>query len=247
MSLFDGTGAGRLLSDLGGTIFGTPSSTDPSTVWGGQSPYLTDIYEQAQTAAQGPNVTQTGLQGREMALGAAQGMSPFINQAQQSNQFLMNPNMLDPSSNPFLAQTAQAASRPIMQALTEQILPNIRGGAVGAGQFGGSRQGIAEGIAARGALQQIGDTSANIYSQAYGQGLNAMQGGLGMAPQTAALGLMPSQVYQDVGSQQQMDPFRNLSMYSNIVGGPTVLGGGGTGATQGALEQVGSLISAVKQ
>jgi hypothetical protein len=178
-------------------------------------------------------------QGREQAIQAAQGLSPFISGTQEAGQFLTSPGMLSPETNPYLAQTAEAASRPIMQALTEQILPNIRGGESGAGQFGGTRRDIAEGIASRGALQQVGDVSSDIFSRGYGQNLQAMLQGLSLAPQTAGLGLLPSQITQQVGAEQQLDPFRNLQQFQSLLGPPIVTGGGGTGATPGLASQIG--------
>ena len=202
------------------TFFGSPSQTNPSTIDPSQQPFLERLFGRAEEASLGPNVSPTTQQGRQMALGAAQGLSPFINQAQQAQQFLTDPSMLAPENNPFLAQTAKAASRPILQALTEQILPNLRSGEAGAGQFGGTRRDIGEGIASRGALDAIGSASSNIFSQGFGQNLQAMLQGLSLAPQTAGLGLLPSQVFQDVGQQQQLDPFRNLGQLQSLLGPP---------------------------
>jgi hypothetical protein len=238
MGLFDITGAGRLLGDVGGSIFGKPSQTNPSQIAGIQSPFLQDLYRQAQQYVQGPTTSPLEQQGQQAAVDYAGQLNPQLQAAQGAQQFLTSPNILSPESNPYLAQTAKAATSPIMQALMEQILPNIRSGAVGAGGYGGSRQGIAEGIAGRGALQQIGDTTANIYSQAYGQGLNAMQGGLQAAPQTAALGLLPSQIMQQVGQEQRLAPFQQLQNYQGLLGAPVVLGGGGTGGTRGLADMV---------
>lgn len=86
----------------------------------------------------------------------------------------------DVQNNPYFASAMQAAIRPVQEQFTEQVLPGIRQGAIGAGQMGGSRQGIAEGIATRGYLDTIGDITANMGSQAYGQGLQAVQAGAGI-------------------------------------------------------------------
>ena len=246
-SAFKQTGLGQLTSDIGGGLFGTPSRTDPASIWGAQSPFLQDLYRQAQAYSQTSPTSALEQQGQQAALGYAGQLNPMLQSAQGAQQFLTDPSILSPESNPYLAQTAQAATSPIMQALMEQILPGIRGGAIGAGGYGGSRQGIAEGIAGRGALQSIGDTTANIYSQAYGQGLNAMQGGLQTAPQTAALGLLPSQIMQQIGQEQRLAPLQQLQNYKGLLGGPVVLGGGGTGSQPGVLQTTANLIGALKQ
>ena len=98
---------------------------------------------------------------------------------------------------------------------------------------------LAEGIASRGALQAAGDVSGDIFSQAYGQGLNALQGGLSLAPQTAGLGLLPSQIMSQVGAEQQNAPFNQLAQFQKLLGGPIVTGGGGTTARLGLASQIG--------
>ena len=175
--------------------------------------------------------------GNSMALSAAQGLQPNINQANQAQSFLTNPGILDPSSNPYLMAQGNAAISPIIQNLLNSILPGIRGDAGMAGQMGSSRQGIAEGLGIQGALSSAGSVLSNLFSNAYGQGLGALQGGLSLSPQTANLGLLPSQIYSQVGQQQQQQPFTGLQMFNNILGAPTVLNKG-TGASRGLLDFV---------
>jgi len=230
---------GKILGGIGGALTGSPGTTDPARLAGIQSPFLQELFQRAQQQSLGQAISPLERQAQQQALGVAGGLSPFIQGAQGAGQFLTSTDILSPETNPFLAQTAQAATRPIFQNLTEQILPAIRGGAVGAGGFGGSRQGIAEGIASRGALQAAGDVSGDIFSQAYGQGLGALQQGLSLAPQTAALGLLPSQITAGVGAEQRLAPFEQLSRFQSLLGGPIVLGGGGTTAQPGLLSQFG--------
>jgi len=217
------------------TLFGSEGKTAPSTVSNIQSPFLQDLFSRAQVASQGPTTSPLEQQGQQSAIDYANQLGPQVQSAQGAQQFLTNPGLLSPDSNPFLAQTAQAATSPIMQALMEQILPSIRGGAIGAGGFGGSRQGIAEGIASRGALKQIGDTTANIFSNAYEQGLNALQGGLQTAPQTAELGLLPSQIMSQVGQEQRTAPLQQLEAFKSLLSALIVTGGGGNTGRQGIL------------
>ena len=216
-------------------IFG--EKAQPAQVAGFQQPFLEDLFARAQQVSRGPAISPVEMQGQQMALGAARGLQPQIAGAQRAGQFLTDPGLLSPMANPFLAQTAQAAARPVLQGLTEQILPQIRREAIGAGGFGGTRQDIASGLAGRGALQTIGDISGDIFSRAYGQGLGALQQGLALAPQTAALGLMPSQVFRDVGREQRLAPFDPLERLRGILGGPTVLPG--TPGRPGLASQIG--------
>ena len=69
--------------------------------------------------------------------------------------------------NPYLQDQASAISRNLTQNLQENILPSINSGAMMAGGFGGSRQGIAQGLGIGRTQQAIGDAQANLYSQGY--------------------------------------------------------------------------------
>lgn len=81
----------------------------------------------------------------------------------------------DPASNPYFQQALNSAIRPVTQQFQEQVMPGIKSGAQGAGQLGGSRQGVAEGIASRGYMDTVGDISSNMGNAAYAQGLQALQ------------------------------------------------------------------------
>lgn len=83
----------------------------------------------------------------------------------------------DPTTNPYFQGTLAASLRPVTQAFQEEILPGIRTNFGAMGQYGGSRQGIAEGLAAGRANQQMADIAASMGNQAYSQGLQAMQAG----------------------------------------------------------------------
>lgn len=87
------------------------------------------------------------------------------------------------------------------QSFNEQALPNIRNSAAGLGQYGSSRQGIAEGIAARGLAQAMSDTGANLTNQAYQQ---AQQNRYGTANALAGLGINNAQTNaaRDLAAQQ---------------------------------------------
>lgn len=130
--------------------------------------------------------------------------------AAQAQQFALGP-VLFPESNPALRAATQAAIRPITEQFTQSVLPNIRQGAITAGGFGGSRQGIAEGLASQAFARQVGDTSAQIQSEAFGQGLDLFGRALFAAPGTAQLGLLPTQIQEAVGLQQQQQQQRLLT------------------------------------
>lgn len=73
-----------------------------------------------------------------------------------------------------LDPVVDAAARRLYEQYSEQVLPGIRSGAVNAGQYGSSRQGVAEGLAARGLGYAVGDMSANMYNNAFNQAQQLM-------------------------------------------------------------------------
>lgn len=143
------------------------------------------------------------MQGQEAVVGAAPGQAGVVGTAAGGNAFLSGGNVLYPESNPALRGSIDAATRPIVDTLLEKALPAVRNQAVAAGQFGSSRQGIAEGQAIRGAETAVGDTAAKIASAGYGQGLDAMVKGIGLAPQTAQSLALPGLSLSGVGDVRQ--------------------------------------------
>lgn len=74
-------------------------------------------------------------------------------------------------NNDLLDQQIQASTRDIGRQLNEQTMPGIASQAVGSGNVGSTRRGVAEGIAQRGAQDRASDVAAQMRGQAYGQAL----------------------------------------------------------------------------
>lgn len=70
-------------------------------------------------------------------------------------------------SNPYLGAQANAITQQANQNLQNNLLPAINSGAVAAGGYGGSRQGIAQGIAMGQTQQGIANALAGMYGSAY--------------------------------------------------------------------------------
>jgi hypothetical protein len=168
---------------------------------------------------------------------------------------------VDVGNNPYVQDMNQVAANQFTRASNEAIqnmvsqfksgvMPGITNDAVAAGGLGGSRQGVAQGLAIQGLgnnvqnMIQSGQSDlANMYAQtnlgAYGQGLQAANSALQQMPQFAQLGLMPGQVYQQAGNifsdlqqkaideQQarwdfyQNEPWQRLSNMNAIYSGAT--------------------------
>jgi hypothetical protein len=141
--------------------------------------------------------------GQQTLVNQAQGnVTNLGNAALQASQFFLGPG-LDPATNPFLQSAIEAAVRPIQTNLTETALPAIRGEAITSGQFGGSRQGLAESGAITGASRAIGDTAGSLANQGFQASLEAGIRALGLAPQTGSLLFQPGGVLSAVGAERQ--------------------------------------------
>lgn len=240
------------------------TTTQKSDPWAGIQPYMTDIYagarqnyDQLRTRPQYyPGQTFANFRPEELA-GQQAGINASFRQvpriADQANRALgmsLSPGQLDPSSNPYLAQSAEHAINPIFDQLTERALPAIRHGSQAAGQDrGSSRSQLGQGLAASRAARDAMGVTSQMYSNAYGQGLNQMARGMQLAPSMAGLNYMPSQQLQQIGGQRRaMDqmaidegkrrfdygenlPFDSLQRYASLIMPGAGIGGTRTSTT----------------
>jgi hypothetical protein len=156
-------------------------------------------YQGSQIAGFDPSQTK----GQNMALDAAGLQQYLTGNAVQANKFLLG-DIWNPKSNPALQGAIDASIRPITQQYQEVVQPGLRDEFAAAGQsFGGSRRGVAEGIAGRGYLNSVGDTSSKLVQDQYANNLNAMVRGLGLVPQTTQAALQPAMTVSGVGDIRQ--------------------------------------------
>lgn len=155
---------------------------------------------------QGPTVAgfdpaQTA--GQNIALGAAPVQADIAASGADANRFFTSGDIWNPSSNPYLASSVDAATRPIYEGLTEKVLPAIRGEAVTTGNFGSSRQGIAEGIASREASRAAGDTASKLVTDAYKTNVDAQLKAMGLLPTVQGALTTPATTISGVGDVRQ--------------------------------------------
>jgi hypothetical protein len=174
-----------------------------------------DLYNQGGLSQVAP-FTPAQQQGQQSAIDYASNFN-FAPASNALNYALSGP------VNPYTSGLIQSASRPLIENFREQILPSLRLGSLNAGQYGGSRGGIAEGIAAKGLINQLGDVSTRLSSNAFDIGNRNLLQGLNLAPSIAGLGLLPSQILSNVGGVQQAQqqaqldqPYTNLSRLYNL-------------------------------
>jgi len=153
----------------------------------GQNAALGAIPAQQQLADAGAAASTDILSGNPT------GSENVVEQWQDPNadatDFLLN-KVLFPETNPALQGAIDAATRPITNQLLESALPAVRSGAYTTGNYGSSRQGIAEGLATGRAAQAVGDTAAGVANQGYQAGLGAMSQAYGdqLGASTSAYG-----------------------------------------------------------
>jgi hypothetical protein len=152
--------------------------------------------------------TPAQIQGQKQVLGSTGQMGDVVGSAADTNRYLSSGTFLDPGSNPYVQNAVKAATDPIYRNLTTSVLPQIQGSAsTGAGgisaNFGGSRQGIAEGLATEGAERAAGQAGAGILNTALGQGLQATGQAVAQAPTTAGSLAIPGATTSSVGDVQQ--------------------------------------------
>ena len=157
---------------------------DPSqrTLINSAMPYLNKFSKDGITLPTGSSIAPfnpTQQAGQSQALQSAGVQNNLARQGAGTSSFLLDPAHLDPSGNPGLQGSINAATRPIFNNLTRSVLPSIRSEANMTGNLGASRQGIAEGMATQGAFDAAGDATSRIASDGYHANLNAMTGALG--------------------------------------------------------------------
>jgi hypothetical protein len=143
---------------------------------------------------------------------AAQNLAVQNAGEQQTGVGLMNQGLnyglsgaMDVQNNPYLQSAISAALRPVTQSYVDPggVLSSIRTNATEAGQFGGIRQGMAEGIAAGRYSQNAMDMASGMANDAYKTGQDTFSRTLALAPQTLQAANIPVNTLSGVGSQKE--------------------------------------------
>lgn len=257
----------------GGGGSSTNTVTEKADPWKGVQPYLKDIYANAQGLFNKPQpfypertfpfFNQSQLSGMQSQLGYANDVyAPATQQYQNFLQGMMQaPDTV--ASNPAVMNMINAQGSLINDQLTRNWLPQIRSGAIGAGQYGGSRQGIAEGLAMGEASKALANSAAQTQLGAYEQAVRQQLGASSVYPGALQMGFTPGSMLQGFGSTLQgmdqqsisenaarfgwpyTEPWNRLNQYVGAVGGipvgqygtttQTSSGGGSSSALGGAL------------
>lgn len=253
--------------DDGSTTQTTVQSNDP---WSGVAPHLTQAYgDAADIYNRGPNEYYPGQTyvnanplehaSNEYRLDFANGgLQNQIGQMQGAQSAMLNaPNL---GNNPWVQDLAQRTNQRISEDFNNNVMPGINSGAIGAGQMGSSRHGIAQGLAAGKAAQAMGDSTSRLYSDAYQAGLNQQAKGMAFAPQTMQNSMLPADIMGQSGqflrgeqelalnsdmsryAHDQNKDWTNLSRFLGAVGNAP-WSSSGTTTAQGADNRLGQVAS----
>lgn len=183
------------------------------------SPY--QLAAQAGTAALATD--PSSYRGMELGnLAADYAQSPqytgSLAQSLAANTQFLNPNERYVTTNPYLQDAIYGAILPTAQSYSTQILPGLRSqGQVTAGQFGGgSRQGIAEGLAASGALSTMGGIAGDMAYKNYNDASNRALLAAGQQSQVANAPLAGLQAAQQSVGMGLDQAYKNLGMLNAV-------------------------------
>lgn len=143
------------------------------------------------------------VQGQQGALSSAGTQTGLARSGADTSNSWLSPNALDVGNNPAVQGLLDRNARSINTALTETALPAIRDSAERTGNFGSSRQGVAEGVASGKASTALADANAGVLSKAYDSNVDAQLKALGLLPSTTATQTQGDLTTSGVGDVRQ--------------------------------------------
>lgn len=167
---------------------------------------------QAQIDRSGGRIFNQGAAAVQGLTGISRGTNPFIQNLMARSQM----------ANPYLDQQIGGLARDIGRFTTEQV-QGIGQGFVSAGQFGGSRQGLAEGQAIGRSIDEFAQQAANLRGGDLDRQLQAAQAGAGLQLQAGVAGVPAAQQLFNLGISPALAQFASLQQVAGLLGDPTVL------------------------
>ena len=217
----------------------------------GVLPAAQSLYKKGQLSPV-PTKSATTTTAQNMALDTAnQLQNTWLPQFQSLYNDMSNQQQLSGSQQ--LTNAMNAASADLKSQYANVTNPAIEDAALSAGQFGGSRQGIAEGLAKSELDKNILNTNAQLQYGALAQDVQNKLAGQQLAGSYSAtlanLMQAPTTLYSQVGNAQdayadavKAAPAANLANYSEIIrsmlpgtNSATTTSGGGTSKTKSVL------------
>ena len=195
----------------------TVVSNDPPAF---QQPYIERGFEEAETQFGTPRTfyegstvvpfsdpTQAGLTAMETRATAG---SPLVTAAQDLTASTMDGDYLSPDSNPYLKSAMDAATRPMKEAFTQDVIPGISSAFSSGGRYGSGLQGNMQARAAEDYLTGLGDVGAKMAYSNYADELARQAAAGTAAPGMAELDYLDPSRLVDIGGAYEGMAAREL-------------------------------------
>lgn len=212
-------GTGSLIGGLVGAGLGyLDSASQPDSLTTSQT-----IDPRLAQFAYGPNGTAAMAQ----QAAAANGGQYLANAGQQISQLgqngptpyndLVKNNQALWSANPFIEEQRKAITDTVNRNTLENVMPNIGSQANSTGGYGGSRQGIAQGLAISRSQGDLAQPLANLASNAWENSQNRAQAGANYQGQYGLAGTQQQANLLQTGANMQASaPWFNATQFGNI-------------------------------
>lgn len=203
-----------------------------------QQANYSDLWKQAQDAFnrtdRSGQMNRFEQQGQEAAMRAAGNAGQGAPELRNLALAQIRGDYLNPESNPNLRGAMDAAVNPIQLRLQRQIMPGISDRAVQQGAYGGSRQGVAEGIAAGEFARESLDAANRIAYENYARERDIQQRSAPMLAQAGELDLAGSRIMAALGQGERNRlaeaPWTGMDKYAQILGAGGFRRDSGTGS-----------------
>jgi hypothetical protein len=193
------------------------SGSSQTTVWNRQAPYLQNLYQQAAQQYSRAMSQNIGGQSAGLVGNLFGGAGPYAQAG--TNPAIANLMQRSQAGNPYIEQQVAGLGQDLGNFYRQQLLPGIASQAGLAGQPGGTRQGIASGLAGQGIAQQFASQAANLRGGAYALGNQAALGAGNLAQ--ASVANLPN--LYNLGMAPFMAQWLPLQQYAGLIGDPTLV------------------------
>jgi len=180
-----------------------------------QQPYIERGFEAAQTQFETPRTfyegstvvpfstqTQAGLDAMQTR---AEAGSPLVTAAQDLTAATMRGDYLSPDSNPYLKSAMDAATRPMTEAFTQDVMPGIDAAFSSGGRYGSGLQANQQARASEDYLQALGDVGSRMAYSNYADERERQVAAGTAAPAMAELDYLdPSRLIDIGGAYEDM-------------------------------------------
>lgn len=201
------------------------SSSGQSFVDPAQAAFLTQLFEQgAETLAEvNPALRGTATEAGAEAVGSARGfLGGTRDIASGANPFIASLLSRATGDNPIVGEQIGALGTDISRFVQEN-LQGVGSGFALANQFGGSRQGLAEGTAIGRGVEEFASGAADIRASDLRDRVGAAGAGAGLQLDASTAGLAGSGALFDLSMAPFLAQFGGLERFAGLLGDPTVL------------------------